>query len=165
MFNFQVNHDEAYDGNLIEEGTYEVIVHKAFEDVAKSGTMFINLQLVVRNDVDQKYKNKYIFASIWQSKQTGEYHKGMLNTVAKALRIENGKRYNSLEELLNDFVNRTARVTVKHEEYNGNVNARVKAWEQSRYQTCNHQFKDSSNSNSGFNLDGFTPVDDSDLPF
>ncbi|MCR2045513.1 DUF669 domain-containing protein [Anaerosalibacter massiliensis] len=162
MFNFQVNHDEAVDFGLIEEGEYEVIVAKAFEDAAKSGTMFINLHLVVRNDVDQKYQNKYIFASIWQSKETNQYHAGMLNTVAKALRIENGKRYNSLEELLNDFRGKTARVTVKHEEYNGKTNARVKGWEPSKFETCNHQFK---NKDNAINIPGFHPVDDDDCPF
>ncbi len=162
MFNFQVNHDEAVDFGLIEEGEYEVIVAKAFEDAAKSGTMFINLHLVVRNDIDQKYKNKYIFANIWQSKDTGQYHPGMLNTVAKALRIENGKTYHSLEELLNDFKGRTARVTVKHEEYNGRTYERVKAWEPSRFSTCNHQFK---NEDGGMNIPGFMEVDDSEIPF
>lgn len=161
MFNFQVNHDDAMDTSLIEEGEYEVVVAKAFEDATRTGTMFINLHLVVRNDIEQKNKNKYIFASIWQSKETNEYHAGMINTVAKALRIENGKRYNSLEELLNDFRGKTARVTVKHEEYNGNTNARVKAWEPSRYDTCNHQFKNGGTTD----IPGFTEVDNKDIPF
>lgn len=156
---FTINHDEAMDMGLIEEGEYEVVVAKAFEDVSKNGSVFINLHLVVRNDIEQKYKNKYIFASIWQSKQTGEYHPGMINTVAKALRIENGKRYNTLEELLNDFVNRTARVKVGHEEYNGKTNARVQNWDVTRFPQCNHQFKVSDI------LDGFMPVDDSEIPF
>ncbi|MBS4538193.1 DUF669 domain-containing protein [Clostridium sp. D2Q-11] len=159
-FNFEVDHDDVFEGGLIEEGTYEVVVHKAFEDAARSGTMFINLHLIVRNDIEQKFKNKYIFASIWQSKQTGEYHKGMLNAVAKALQVPNGKKFNSLEELLNEFKGRTARVTVKHEEYNGNTNARVKSWEVSRFKDCNHTFKTNDNE-----IQGFTPVDDDDIPF
>lgn len=156
---FTINHDEAMDMGLIEEGEYEVVVAKAFEDVSKNGSVFINLHLVVRNDIDQKYKNKYIFASIWQSKETGQYHPGMINTVAKALRIENGKRFNTLQELLDDFLYKTARVTVKHEEYNGRTNARVQSWEQSKFTTCNHQFKTSNP------MDGFAPVEDDNIPF
>src|SRR5699024_3349758 len=147
---------------LVEEGEYEVIVAKAFEDAARTGTMFINLHLQIRNDIDQKNKNRYIFASIWQSKETNQYHAGMINTVAKALRIENGKRYNSLDEMLNDFIGKTARVVVKHEEYNGNTNARVKAWEPSRFNSCNHQFK---SDNNGSNIPGFQPVSNDDIPF
>lgn len=159
---FTINHDEAMDMSLVEEGEYEVIVAKAFEDAARTGTMFINLHLQIRNDIDQKNKNRYIFASIWQSKETNQYHAGMINTVAKALRIPNGKRYNSLEELLNDFIGRTARVVVKHEEYNGNTNARVKAWEPSRFDSCNHQFK---SNNGQSNIPGFQPVSDDSIPF
>lgn len=158
-FNFQVNHDEAIDMSLIEEGEYEVIVAKAFEDATPNGAVFINLHLQVRNDIDQKYKNRYIFASIWQSKQTGQYHPGMLNTIAKALRIENGKTYNSLEELLNDFIHRTARVKVVHEEYNGKTYERVKSWEPSRFDVCNHVFKTSDIPA------GFVEVEDGNIPF
>ena len=53
-FNFQVNHNEAIDMSLIEEGEYEVIVAKAFEDATPNGAVFINLHLQVRNDIDQK---------------------------------------------------------------------------------------------------------------
>src|SRR5699024_475982 len=162
---FTINHDDAMDMSLVEEGEYEVIVAKAFEDAARTGTMFINLHLQIRNDIDQKNKNRYIFASIWQSKETNQYHTGMVNTIAKALGIENGKRYNSLDELLNDFIGKTARVVVKHEEYNGNTNARVKAWELSRFNSCNHQFKSNNNNNQNNNLPGFQPVSNDDIPF
>ncbi len=156
---FTINHDEAMDMGLIEEGEYEVVVAKAFEDVSKNGSVFINLHLVVRNDIDQKYKNKYIFASIWQSKETGQYHSGMINTVAKALQIENGKKFNTLEELLDDFKFKTARVTVGHEEYNNKVSARVQRWEQSNFETCNHQFK--KEKFAGFTED----TNEDDIPF
>lgn len=160
-FNFQVDHSKASEGGIIPEGKYEVIVAKAFEDAAKSGTMFINLHLVVRNDIaGQSQQNRYIFGSIWQSKETGQYHPGMLNAVAKALKIENGKRYNSLEELLDDFRGKTCKVTVKHEEYNGNTNARVKSWEPSDFQGCNHVFKVDD-----IPLEGFYPVSNDDIPF
>lgn len=159
---FTIDHSDVFEGGLIEEGTYEVVVFKAFED-AKSGTQFINLHLIIRNDLDQKHKNQYLFGSIWRSKETNEYHKGMINTVAKALKIENGKKFNSLDELVSDFVGKTARVVVKHEEYNGNVNARVKSWEQSRFTTCNHTYKEPQT--EGFSgIEGFSPTNE-DIPF
>lgn len=160
---YTIDHDKAFEGGgLITEGDYEVVVFKAFEDVAKTGTMFINLHLIIRNDIEQKHKNQFLFGSLWQSKETGQYHSGMINTVAKALRIENGKKFNNLEELLSDFVGKTARVNVKHEEYNGNVNARVKGWESSRTNGCNHAYK-TEPSNTG--IEGFHPVSNDDIPF
>ena len=156
---FTINHDEAMDMGLIEEGEYEVIVAKAFEDVTPNNAVYINMHLVVRNDIDQKYQNKYIFHSLWQTKATGEYHPGIINTVAKALRIENGKRYNTLEELLADFVNRTARVKVGHEKYNGKTYERVQNWDVTRFPQCNHQFKTSDIPT------GFSPVSDENIPF
>ena len=156
---FQVDHNAASEGGIVPEGSYEVIVSKAFEDTAKSGTGFINLHLVIRNDITvQKQQNRYIFGSIWQSKDTGQYNAGMLNAVAKALKIENGKKYNNLQELLSDFVGKTCKVTVKHEEYNGKTNVRANKWEQSNFSTCNHIFKESM-------PEGFHPVDNEDIPF
>lgn len=160
---FTIDHNDVFEGSLIEEGTYEVVVVKAFEDAAKNtGTQFINLHLIIRNDIDQKHKNQFLFGSIWQSKETGQYNAGMINTVAKALKIENGKKFNNLDELVKDFVNKTARVIVKHEEYNGNTNARVKGWEQSRINGCNHVFKESTNTNIPT---GFHPTSNDDIPF
>lgn len=159
---FKVEHDKASEGGLVAEGEYEVVVFKAFEDAARSGTQFINLHLIIRNDIDQKHKNQWLFGSIWQSKETGEYHQGMLNGVARALKIENGKTFNTLEELTNEFVGKTARVTVKHEEYNGKTNARVNRWEQSKFNGCNHVYKTEQ---SNTTPEGFHPVSNEDIPF
>lgn len=160
---FTIDHEKAFEGGgLIAEGDYEVVVLKAFEDAAKSGTQFINLHLIIRNDIDQKHKNQFLFGSLWRNKESGQYHAGMINTVAKAFKIENGKKFNNLEELLKEFIGKTARVNVKHEEYNGNTNARVKGWEQSRFNGCNHVYKTSEQTNTI--PEGFHLTDD-DIPF
>lgn len=163
-FNFEVNYEEASTGGgLVAAGDYEVVVAKAKEDITKNGAEYIYLHLIIRNDLDQAHKNQYLFGSIWKGKETGQYHKGILNAVAKSLQIENGKKYNSLEEMLGDFVRKTAKVTVEHEEYNGKTNARVKGWNPSNFPNCQHTFKkddiETSNNNS------FQPVDESEIPF
>lgn len=158
---FKVDHDKASEGGLVTEGEYEVVVFKAFEDAAKSGTQFINLHLIIRNDIEQKHKNQWLFGSIWQSKATGEYHQGMLNGVARALQIENGKTFNTLDELVGEFVGKTARVTVKHEEYNGKTNARIQRWDPTKINGCNHEYK----KNPSEDLAGFSTVSNDDIPF
>ena len=159
--NFEINYDEAYEDNgLIAEGIYEVIVAKCEERETKAGTVRIGLQLTVRNDVDQRCKNKVIFENVWKAKATGEYNMRQINTIGKALKIANGKKYNGLNELLKDFEGKTAKVTIKHEEYNGNTNARVKNWDNSKFSTCNHVWK--------VKEDDFVAADtmqEDDLPF
>lgn len=140
---FQINHEDSYSGSkLMPEGEYEVIIKSANEDATKAGTVYINMPLIVRNDVDQPYKNKYIFYSIWKNKQTGEYNSKAFNTIAKAIGLENGRKFSSLEELLRAFEGRTALITLKHEEYNGKKSERVAFWNPSKTGTCAHQFKD-----------------------
>ena len=165
---FTVNYDDAFEGNdLIPQGDYEVIVKKAEEKETKNGDKkYISIQLAVRNDIDQKYKNKVIFESMFKKKDTGKYIPKQFNSVAKALKIPNGKNYNSLDELLDDWENKTARVRIKHEEYNGNTNARVSFWNESKFSECNHVWKDQTATSIAGDA-GFTPLSgqDDDFPW
>lgn len=165
MFEFKVNHEEAFEGNdLIPEGNWEVVVKEAKEKTTEGGRKHINIQLTVRNDVNQKYKNKVIFDTIWTKKDDNEtYNMANLQTVAKALDIPNGKAYTSLEELLADWQGKGAKVYVKHEEYNGNKNARVKGWNKTDAPGINHVWKEKAASSSDYA--DMTPIKDEDIPF
>ena len=167
MFNFQVNHEEAFEGNdLIPEGNYEIVVKEAKEKETESGRKHINLQLAVRNDVPQKYKNKVIFDTIWTKKDDNEtYNMANLQTVAKALNIPNGKAYNSLEELLSDWNGKGAKVSVKHEVYNEKTNARVKGWNKTDAPGVNHVWKEKTAAATNNSFADMTPIDDGDVPF
>ena len=137
---FTVNYDDAFEGSdLIPQGDYEVIVKKAEEKETKDGSKkYISIQLAVRNDIDQKYKNKIIFESLFKGKDTGKYQMKQFNTISKALKIPNGKNYGSLDELLGDWNNKPVLVRIKHEQYNGNTNARVGFYNESKFKDCNH---------------------------
>ncbi len=170
MFNFQVNHEEAFEGNdLIPEGNWEVVVKEAKESETQSGRKNISIQLAVRNDLSQKYKNKIIFDTIWTKKDDNEtYNMGNLQTVAKALDIPNGKSYNSLQELLRDWLGKGAKVYVQHETYQEKTNARVKGWAKTDAPGINHVWKKEDSvgevsKNSDF-VD-MQPIDDGDIPF
>ena len=159
---FEVNHDDAQSGNsLMKEGDYEIIVKQAFENATKGGTVYISIPLIVRNDVDQQYKNKHIFHSVWKSKDTGEYNTGMLNTICKALKIPNGTKFKDLEELLAALVGKTAMVTIKHKEYNGEKQENVAYWNETKFPECKHVFKNNEAVQTGF----FPVESDDDLPF
>ena len=65
---------------------------------------------------------------------------------------------------MNDFIGKTCKVTVKHEEYNGKTNARVsEAGSKSNYTGCNHVFKESQNTSTDYIR--LLSVDNEDIPF
>ncbi|EOS9363095.1 DUF669 domain-containing protein [Listeria innocua] len=160
---FKVDHNDVFT-NGVENGTYEVVLYNANEDATKSGAEFINIDLIIRNDVNQKFQNAHIFHRVWKAKATNEYSQTALNTIAKAIQLPNGKDYNTLDELLKDLLTKTCQVTVKNEEseYNGQIykNLNVKAWAESKITgPLQHVFKKKENE--------LPPVEvnESNLPF
>jgi hypothetical protein len=93
----------------------------------------------------------------------------MFNTLGWAFRLQENKSYSSIDDLMQDFVLKTAKVTVKNEKSEPNAqgviydNLNVKRWEQSAFPNIQHQFKDSSKPNdfSGSSIE----INDDDLPF
>lgn len=142
---FSLDFNDVFEGK-VADGTYEVVINTVREDVTPSGAEHVQFDLIIRNDVNQKYKNAHIFHRVWKEKDTGKYNMKTFNTIGKACQLQNGKSYKSLEELLNDFVFKTAIVTVKNEtsEHNGKTyeNLNVKYWNPTKITgPLQHQFK------------------------
>lgn len=170
---FKINHDEAFDEfGMVEEGEYEVVVAKALENVWQTtGTEYMDIQLIIRNDIEQAHKGQWLFYKIWKSKESGEFHSGMINTLAKALNLPNGKQYGSVQELLNDCHLKTCRVKVTHKEYEGKPQVNISSLSQTKFPQCNHQWKDGTppvnapKEDDFAGIDGFDSVDDDNIPF
>lgn len=166
MTTFNLDFSKAQQGNEIKDGAYEVVVNKAVENATKSGAEFIDIDLIVRNDVDQPFQNKHIFPKIWKAKATGKYNESMIMAIAQALQLEDGKSYNGFDELLADFVLKPVRVTVKNEESNGYRNTNVKRWEKTNTTgPVNHQFKKGDEPSFGPERSRATTVRNDSLPF
>ncbi|MED3623238.1 DUF669 domain-containing protein [Neobacillus thermocopriae] len=166
---FSLDFNDVFEGK-IKDGEYEVVINTCREDATPGGAEFVQFDLIVRNDVDQPYKNSHIFHRVWKSKDTGKYNMKSFNTIGKACQLQNGKTYKSLQELLDDFIHKTARVTVKNEtsEYNGKTyeNTNVKYWNQSKINgPCNHQFKSKENMTVSELMASGVQITDEDLPF
>ncbi|WP_312694089.1 DUF669 domain-containing protein [Caproiciproducens sp.] len=178
---YSVNYDEAAEGpDLIPEGEYECIIKYAGEAATNGGTVYMGVTFVIRNDIDQPCKNKYIWHHIWQKKeptpadqQCSGYSSKQINAVSKAAKLPNGKKYESLSDWADELKNKIVRVTVEHDEYQGKVSAKVKWVNETKFPTCNHRWK---NANTDISADdepapeqqGFTEVknaSDDDLPF
>lgn len=174
MTGFSLDFENTLDGGQIEDGTYEVIITFAAEDATKNGAEYADFRLTIRNDINQKFKNMIIFEKLWKAKATGKYYMPMFNTIGKAAQLQKGKTYNSMKGLLDDYVGKPLKVTVKNEEseYNGQTytNLNVKKWEQTAFPNVQHVYKkkDDTPSNGGQTYQNPLPpleINDDDLPF
>ena len=186
---YSVNYDEAAEGSdIIPEGEYECIIKYAGEDATRGRTVYMGVTLVVRNDIDQPCKNKYIWHHIWHKKEPSPadlacsgYSSKQINAVSKAAKLPNGKSYDTLADWADELKNRCVRVTVEHEEYQGKTNVKVKWINESKCPDCRHKWKGANDTepdtapasqqpaySSGPNSDDFQEVPtptDNDLPF
>jgi hypothetical protein len=172
---FTIDHNNT-SGSLIPEGVYEAVIKAAFENTTKNGAMYIDIPLIVRNDIEQPRKNVHIFHKIWKKKEPNEHDRrcggyiaAQINAISKAAGIPNGKPYASLEELFNDLYHKPVLVSVKHEEYNNQPQAKVDWVQPSKNPDCQHVFKTENAAPKPDISAGATllppSIDDDDLPF
>jgi hypothetical protein len=146
---FGVDYTKASEGtDLLPEGEYEVIIKYAGESATRGGRMYINVTCVIRNDVDQKFKNKYVWYSIWQKKEPtpadlncGGYSSKQIQNLSKAVKLPDGKKYENIANWCDDLKNRVFKVTIEHEEYKGQTQAKVKWTNETKYPECHHAWK------------------------
>lgn len=158
---FSLDFNDTFEGR-IQDGEYEVVIAKVLPKTTTNGVEHISFDMIVRNDIDQKFKNAHVFHSIWKAKETGKYNMKNFNTIGKAAQLQNGKTYNSFDDLLADYEGKTLKVKVKNEtsDYNGKTyeNLNVKAWLPTAFPNLQHQWKDGAPSTK-------LAVTESDLPF
>lgn len=170
---FSLDFKDVYTGeNGIQDGRYEVVVNQVNEKSTPSGAEYVELDLIIRNDLEQKSKNAHIFHKIWKAKDTGKYNMKTFNTIGSSLQTQEGKIYNSMNDLLDDFVMKTCAVEVKNEtnEYNGKsyTNVNVKRWNVTESKgVFAHKFKDAKSTNDSKFTANTNQIDisDDDLPF
>ena len=93
---FTIDHNKAQEYGTIADGTYEVFVSNVGEQFTQNGRTYIQAQLTIRNDVQQKYQNASVFYKIWSPKETNQLTSTNYQTIAKQLGVPTGTRYNSL---------------------------------------------------------------------
>lgn len=154
---FRYNQSKATNFSGIKsEGVYECIIVNATEKTTQNGKTFLSVSAVIRNDVEQKYKNAYIFHSLWKRKKPTEmdmqvngYSFGQVMALGKAAGLPDGKDYDGLESFCNDLKNRPVRITLKHSEYKGQLREEVRYIEVTKFPDVKHIFKATA-SNDGF---------------
>lgn len=177
---FKANQAEAEQGFQIKpEGDYECIIASVEERTTRNGATGLNFSLVIRNDVEQKFKNSYIFDTLWKRKQptpadqsVNGYGFGQVMAYGKAAQLPDGKDYENLEQFIQDLINKPIRVTLKHGEYNGQPQENVSFKNITKFPQVKHVMKLKTNVTSDTYATPATatktqpelPIDD-DLPF
>ncbi len=150
MAGFSTDYSEVKGGyELIPEGEYEVVIRNIEEKTTEKGSVGLNLSLVVRNDIEQNCKDRYIFHTLWKRKEPTQadmqvqgYSFNQLMHLAKAVNLPSGKSYETVQQLCADMLKRPLRVTVVHGEWNGKVRAEVKYTNASNFPDCKHVFRE-----------------------
>lgn len=149
---FSTNYENVSgDFSLIPAGEYEVVIRNIEERTTKNGATGINLSLVIRNDVEQKYKDRYLFHTLWKRKEPTEadmqvqgYSFKQIMILAKVAKLPSGKAYENVQQLCEDLLKRPLRVTVEHEvsDYDGKTRENIRYINESKYPECRHVFKE-----------------------
>ena len=149
---FSTNYDHMDDYGLVPAGDYEVVIRNAEARANQNGKQKLGFSLVIRNDVEQGYQNRYLFLDIWKKHQPDAqdravqgYNFRQLMQLAKCARLPNGKAYETVEELCRDLLGRPLRVTVAHDTYNGKTSEKIdllKGVNVSQFPECRHVMKE-----------------------
>lgn len=136
-------------GDLKKPGEYECLIVKAEERTSRtSGTAYLSIDFIIRNDVEQQYKNSHIFYALFKKKEptqddmeVGGYAFGMVMNLGKAARLPDGKEYENLAAYLSDLVGKTIRVKLEHDNYREQVREKVTALNETKFSECKHVMK------------------------
>lgn len=180
------NYSETKESNYdaLPTGEYEMIINNAKETATKNGAESFQIDLIVRNDLDNvpsmaetnaKYHNRHVFNDNWKRKKTGQYDMQSFQYILQAVGVPEGTRISTIDDFINALVGKPVKAYVKKEdnEYNGEVTKvnRVAPWNYSKTNFANVQHVSKNDNSKSNGSDPFeksaAPIDinDSDLPF
>lgn len=130
---FNANTSKASEGITIKpEGDYEVIISEIKRKQTPNGAQSVGFKYVVRNDVEQQYKNGYIFHDVWKKKEPNAddlaaegYNYAQLMAIAGAAGLPANADFESFDAFLNALVGKPVKVHLYHEHWNGKLNERI----------------------------------------
>lgn len=140
----------------LPQGNYEVIITNPTIRPTQAGREYINMKLVVRNDLDKvpnlantnaKYHNRIVFAQIYTDKETDRYNTEDLMFYLEAAQVPDGTEIEDMQHFLDLIEDKPVRVyvTQRENEYKGVKQIQNKVWpnsvEKSQFPQVNHVFK------------------------
>lgn len=148
---FSTDYSEVKEFELVPPGEYEVIIMTIEERTTPNGKTGLNLKLVIRNDVEQNSKNRYLFHTLWKRREPTQadmqvqgYGFNQIMQLAKAAKLPSGKSYENVNALCADLIGHPMRVTINHEEWNSKMRENVRFMNATSYPEVKHIFKSST---------------------
>lgn len=119
-------YDASDASSLMVENDYEATIERMERKTLPSGKEKLSVMFRIRDDVDQKYRNKVLFKDIWEEKDNpGVFNRKMINKLLGTQEIEDGHEFETLNDVIDFLVgcNLIIHVSVEFDEYRGeNVN-------------------------------------------
>ncbi|GKT04398.1 DUF669 domain-containing protein [Furfurilactobacillus entadae] len=174
------------DYDALPAGDYEMVINKVQEQATKSGAESLQLDLVVRNDLDKapdlsetnaKYHNRHVFIDNWKRKVTQAYDEDHLDLVMKAAGFPNHKAYDFPDDFISFLYHKAVRVHLSNEDntYNGKTTKvnRAAPWNfaETEFPEMQHKWKEEAGNSQATpdpfaaNNDKSIDISDDDLPF
>ena len=128
---FIINYDQAQEGGyLAPEGDYEVLISQARFDQTAGSKEYIRLSLSIREDIAQEGAGQRLDYRVWKWRESVDrdpqgYPQHILQRLARCAGLPNGQEYPDIAGLLEALCGRAIKVSVRHEEYNEVVRAKV----------------------------------------
>lgn len=147
------------DYDALPAGNYEMVINKVEERATKSGAESLQLDLVIRNDLDKapdlsetnaKYHNRHVFVDNWKRHATGEYDADHLDIIMKAAGFPDHKSYDFPDEFISFLYHKPVRVKLSNEDntYKGQTTKvnRAAPWDfgETEFPQLQHQWKKSN---------------------
>ena len=155
---FQFDASKAQEFGLIEPGWYEVMIEEAEMKYSSKGTPYLNMRMVIRDDVEQRFQGRKVFHSLFFTEKT----ENIVHAFFKAIRTPNGKTFESYDEMVDYVKGKTLKANIGIEKWEDKEYNRVSSVKESDYPLVAKQAKQD---------DPFTgvaePIEirDEDLPF
>lgn len=130
---------QSNDYSPLPEGEYEMLINKVQEQATPSGSESLQIDLLVRTDLDgvqelkdtnAKYHKRHVFMDNWKRKATKQYDLDGLQYILQAIDIPEGTDINSVDDFMKLITGFAVRVFVKvgHDDYNDRDRNEVAPW-------------------------------------
>ena len=165
---FRTDHKNTDMQQLMKPGEYEILILEVFEDYTEGGTHMLKMHGVVRNDVEQEYKNKHVWDTMWLTEKAEPFTVRKMNTIDKVLGMPEAE-YASYDAWGKAVAGKPVRVKVTHSKPNGDYEPReqVSYYIATRYPSVAHEMPKMANGRPAtgpLEPSGFVETDE-DIPF